>query len=387
MNAKAPSNITTMFIGIMTLIAVMGIGRFSLTPQIPVMINDGYLTLSGAGIMASMNYIGYLIGALHVSRMQSRHAFYLKAGLLITVMATLLSGSTPNFALQCLFRLAAGIGGAWALIIVTTWTQLILLGNRAPRLSAAVFTGPGLGITLSGLLAWFMSAAHYHASRSWYIYGTVALLAALIIFRHLPKEVDSAQPHVNKTPVSSNLKRLVFIYALAGFGYILPATFLSQMARTTFPVGQISAFFWPLFGLSSAIGVILVIFFAAQFNTRNSLAGAMILQGIGVAAAVLIHNVASLLISTILTGLGFLVIMQLTMRLARELSSGSMARTVGLLTSGYATGQLIGPLISSLSIALFSSQEPALLLAAAGLVLGGVGVVTLLHSESARPAG
>ncbi|SQI45204.1 Arabinose efflux permease [Serratia plymuthica] len=256
MNAKAPSNITTMFIGIMTLIAVMGIGRFSLTPQIPVMINDGYLTLSGAGIMASMNYIGYLIGALHVSRMQSRHAFYLKAGLLITVMATLLSGSTPNFALQCLFRLAAGIGGAWALIIVTTWTQLILLGNRAPRLSAAVFTGPGLGITLSGLLAWFMSTAHYHASRSWYIYGTVALLAALIIFRHLPKEVDSAQPHVNKTPVSSNLKRLVFIYALAGFGYILPATFLSQMARTTFPVGQISAFFWPLFGLSSAIGVI-----------------------------------------------------------------------------------------------------------------------------------
>ena len=47
-----------MLTGIITLVVVMGIGRFSLTPQIPMMISDGYLSLSSAGILAAMNYIG-----------------------------------------------------------------------------------------------------------------------------------------------------------------------------------------------------------------------------------------------------------------------------------------------------------------------------------------
>jgi len=91
-----------------------------------------------------------------------------------------------------------------------------------------------------------------------------------------------------------------------------------------------------------------------------------------VACVVMLPDVKGLLIATLLTGLGFLSIMQLSMRLAREVSTGAVARTVAVLTSGYATGQLVGPLVSSLSVTLFHSLQPALLLAAAGLVLGGV---------------
>lgn len=149
--------IGVMLTGIMTLVAVMGIGRFSLTPQIPLMIRDGYLSLSSAGILAAMNYIGYLAGAVQVSSIRSHHARYLKAGLLVTVLVTLLSGTTASFILQCLFRFLAGLGGAWALIIVTSWTQIELAERQTPKLSAAVFTGPGVGITLTGILAWMMS--------------------------------------------------------------------------------------------------------------------------------------------------------------------------------------------------------------------------------------
>jgi len=69
------------------------------------------------------------------------------------------------------------------------------------------------------------------------------------------------------------------------------------------------------------------------------------------------------------------------MRLAREVSSGAVARTVAVLTSGYATGQLIGPLVSSVSVTLFHSLQPALLLAAAGLALGGVVVLSCIKQE------
>ncbi|MBA2814037.1 hypothetical protein [Candidatus Pantoea persica] len=42
----------------------------------------------------------------------------------------------------------------------------------------------------------------------------------------------------------------------------------------------------------------------------------------------------------------------------------AVARTVEVLTAGYTTGQLGGPLVSSASVSLFHSLQPALLLAA-----------------------
>lgn len=44
----------------------------------------------------------------------------------------------------------------------------------------------------------------------------------------------------------------------------------------------------------------------------------------------------------------------------------------------YATGQLVGPLVSSASVTLFHSLHPALLLAAAGLTFGGLMVAVAI---------
>lgn len=369
------NSLIIMLTGILTLVAVMGIGRFSLTPQIPVMISDGILTLSSAGILASMNYIGYLLGAIHVSRMKSGHAFFLKTGLAATVFVTLCSAFTTSFLIQCIFRFIAGVGGAWALIIVTSWTQLVLAKNQSFRLSAAVFTGPGLGITLSGLLAWILSSSGFSSSQAWIVYGLTAFLCLVMVWRQLPVNFATVSLQHKNSSLSFSLKKLVVTYTLAGFGYILPATFLSQMAHTAFPQSQLSAFFWPLFGISAVTGVALAILSQNRSDTRTALSLAMILQGAGVSAGVIIPGVQGLLISTVLTGLGFLSIMQLTMRLARELSDGSLSGTVGVLTAGYATGQLAGPLISSASLSLFGSIEQAILLAAGGLVIGGLVVL------------
>ena len=364
-------SVVTMLTGMVTLIVVMGMGRFSLTPQIPLMIADGQLSLSSAGVLAAMNYIGYLIGALHVSRISTQHARYLKVGLLATALVTLLSGFTDSFALQCLFRLMAGVGGAWALIIVTSWTQMVLASQQAPRMSAAVFSGPGVGITLTGIAAWLMSQTHFHASQAWLVYGLIALAGAMLVWKALPQSLPERQQTQQSQPVSGNLKYLLAAYTLAGFGYILPATFLSQMAHSIFAEGQLAAFFWPLFGLSAVAGVLLVIAFAARWNTRISLALILMVQGLGVAAVVLMPNATGLLISTVITGLAFLAIMQFSMKMARELSQGDLAKSVALLTCGYASGQLAGPLVSSLSVHFIGSLQPALLLAAAGLVLAG----------------
>lgn len=375
-NARSiKESLVTMLTGMVTLIVVMGMGRFSLTPQIPLMIAGGHLTLSSAGILAAMNYIGYLGGAVHVSRISAHHAVYLKAGLLVTALVTFLSGFTDTFMLQCLYRFVAGVGGAWALIIVTTWTQMMLGAQGAPRMSAAVFTGPGAGITLAGLLAWAMAGHHFDAGQAWLVYGGVAITGAALVWKKLPPTLPARQTELKPVGMSRDLKLLLAAYTLAGFGYILPATFLSQMAREIFVGGDLSAFFWPLFGLSAVAGVLLVIAFASRFNTRNSLGLAMVMQGAGVAMPVLMPGAAGLCIATVITGLGFLSIMQLTMKLARQVATGPVATTVALLTSGYATGQLIGPLVSSASVDLTGSLQAALMIAAAGLIAGGVIIV------------
>jgi ABC-type multidrug transport system permease subunit len=46
------------------------------------------------------------------------------------------------------------------------------------------------------------------------------------------------------------------VYGLYGMGYILPATFLSQMANQQFAGQWMADLFWPAFGLAAALGVV-----------------------------------------------------------------------------------------------------------------------------------
>ncbi len=59
--------------------------------------------------------------------------------------------------------------------------------------------------------------------------------------------------------LTADLKRLVWSYSLAGFGYILPATFLSQMAAVRFPGSLFAQFVWPIFGIAAVVGIALSI--------------------------------------------------------------------------------------------------------------------------------
>jgi hypothetical protein len=56
----------------------------------------------------------------------------------------------------------------------------------------------------------------------------------------------------------------------------------------------------------------------------------------------------------------------------------------GLLTTGYAIGQLVGPTLSALSTALTHRLEPALYVAVAALIVAGLLVVNTSARELAR---
>ncbi len=367
----------------LALVVAMGIGRFAFTPQVPLMLSEGQFSLTGAGIVAAFNYLGYLCGSLDAMKAIRHVERRLWLGLWGAVVLTLLSGLVEGIEWHSLIRFAIGWASGLGLVLVAAWSneRLITLGKTA--LAAAVFAGPGAGIWLSGMLAILFSRFSFNASASWLGYGIVALILVTAISINLPRKGEFHRADAPKQPplaITGVIKRLVICYSLAGFGYILPATFLSQMAVARFPDSLFTQFVWPIFGGASVIGIILGIMTRHLLQTRVRLAIVLWLQAAGIVCMELISGIGGLVIGAALVGGGFLCVVQLALQYGRELAPNYARYMAGLLTTGYAIGQLGGPLFSALSTSLTQRLEPALYLAGIALIIAG-GLVFPLHQS------
>ena len=206
------------------------------------------------------------------------------------------------------------------------------------------------------------------------MYGVLALVLILLVGRYLPRagQLHRAGEQPEPLRLTPDLKRLVWSYSLAGLGYILPATFLSQMAALRFPGSLFAQFVWPVFGAASMVGIALSIALRNVGSSNQRLAVVLWLQGLGVVASGVLPGLGGLVTGALLVGGGFLCAVQLSLLYGRELAPKHSRYMAGLLTTGYAVGQLIGPMTSSLSTWLTHRLEPALWLAGAALVVGGL---------------
>ncbi|QIB04444.1 MFS transporter [Pseudomonas fluorescens] len=368
------SPLTRLLGSFIALMMAMGIGRFALTPQLPHLIGEGQLDLTAAGLIAAANYLGYFLGALDAmfARRPEQVRRRLLGGLWLCVLLTLASfwawGFWPHLAL----RFGTGVASAWVLVMITALSQPLAAAAGRPRLGALVFAGPGLGIFLTGLLALASNLLGQTSATLWLVYAGVALAMLLVILPILPQPAAAATV---AAPVSASpnhgIARLGVVYALYGVGYIIPATFLSQMASAQFHGQWQADLFWPCFGLAAATGVLLVSLRRPNPNTTGRwLIGTLWLQAAGVFAC-LLGSGPGLALGVILCGAPFLACMQLVMQHSRELAPHATQRNAGLLTACFAVGQLSGPLLAALSSHFSGGLQPALIIAGSGLLLAG----------------
>lgn len=357
----------------LSLVVAMGIGRFAFTPQVPLMIGEHQLSLTSAAVVAAFNYLGYLCGSWNAMRATQQVELRLKVGVWGAVILTLLSACVTGPWLHGLLRFFIGWASGWAMVLIAAWSneQLHRLGR--PGLSAAVFAGPGTGIFLSGMLAVWLHSHDVNASWAWCAYGVLALMLVVLIARNLPRKGELHRPETAPEPLvlTAGLKKLVWSYALAGFGYILPATFLSQMATSRFPESHIAQYVWPIFGGAAVLGIGLGILTRQCGNANTRLAIALWAQAAGVFCADIVPGISGLAMGAALVGGGFLCVVQLSLQYGREMAPRHTRYLAGLLTTVYAVGQLVGPLLSAISTALTHQLEPALYVAGAGLVVAG----------------
>ena len=381
--------------GLLALSTAMGIGRFAFTPLLPMMLSDGVIDLPNASWLASANYFGYLVGALLCTfqpwiwkRLGMRQPLlataWLRGGLVATTVLTLgMALQLP--ALWPLLRFAAGVASALVFVYTSGWCLAQLARLGAPALGGIMYAGPGAGIATSGLLASGMVALQWTAATGWLIFGVLAAVLTSIVwptFSEPGRRADAAASGAAADPPASGqaladrpqMLLLALAYGLAGFGYIITATFLPVIARLAMPGSDWIDFFWPLFGVGVVCGALLATRIPLNGDRRRLLAGAYAIQSLGIGASLVSPSLAGFALSSLLLGLPFTAITFFAMQEVRRLRPAAAASYMGLLTAMYGSGQIAGPpLVAALLLRSPSlgAGFPLSLEIAAGVLLAG----------------
>jgi sugar phosphate permease len=112
------SSFSIIVAGILSLIIGVGIARFSFTSLLPFMLEDN-LSIKFAGFLASINYIGYFIGSvatIFIKKINTKVIFF-RAGLIISIISTLILGISIDERLWIISRFFAGFGTAMCLVV------------------------------------------------------------------------------------------------------------------------------------------------------------------------------------------------------------------------------------------------------------------------------
>ncbi|CAD5374444.1 YbfB/YjiJ family MFS transporter [Rubrivivax sp. A210] len=334
--------------GLVGLASAMGIGRFAFTPLLPLMLQDGQLTLAQGAWLASVNYLGYLLGALAAARWPIAPATAARGGLVGVALFTLAMGASSSFGLWMAWRLLAGMASALVLVGISGWALQALAAAGRPAWAGLVFAGVGSGIALAGLVGLGAALGQQPPGLAWLLLGTLAAVAAGLGWRHIVAGPALPTPAAAATAAAAGGVarhwRVIVAYGSFGYGYILPATFLPAMARQQFADPAFFGSVWPLFGLAAAASTLLAARVARGLAPHVLWIASQLLMAAGVLAPALSPSLAALLISALCVGGTFMVLTMAAMQQARLDAGAATPRLIAVMTAAFAAGQLVGPL-------------------------------------------
>ncbi len=417
LHAPAAGRWAVALAGAVSLAVAMGLGRFAFTPLLPMMLHDGVIDLHAASWLASANYLGYLAGALlctfqpwlwaRVARLPPVNApWLLRAGLVATGVLTV-AMALPAPLLWPLLRFAAGVASALVFVYTSGWCLAQLARLGASELGGVMYAGPGAGIVVSGVFASGMVVWQWRAATGWLIFGVLAFVLTASVWRIFrggggPRPLAAAVPdpaprgsapepalrRAAETSGHAEIAVLSIAYGLAGFGYIVTATFLPVIARGALPGSPWPDLFWPIFGLGVIGGALLATRLRISGDLRLLLAGGYLVQAAGIALSIWSPSLAGFAIGSLLLGIPFTANTFFAMQEVRRLRPVQTAAFIGLLTAVYGLGQIVGPPLVALSLR--HSATPgegftrALLIAMSALLLGAAMYAWMLRAHPMR---
>ena len=357
--------------GILSFTVCMGIGRFFYTPLLPLMQMQVGFGSEIAGLIASVNFIGYLVGTLLAALVTKKDMRLLlfRASLIASIASTLATGLTHSVALWLIIRGLAGIASAFAF----QFAALIVIEALAPAGQGAragwLFGGVGIGIALSGLLVRTFSNV-LDWSGLWIAAGILSALAAPFIWRTVKD--CAVRPSVSRgtalrIPKPLPLWPLLVNYTCEGFGYSITATFIVAIVRAR-PGGEaLGDWVWVVVGLAGLPSCMLWSAAAERIGYPTALALAYVMQLTGILLPAISVSAFAAVLSAVFFGGTFMAITALMLAVGRQSARG---QGFAVLTAGFGLGQILGPLVAGYLGSGQAGYNAALLIAGAIVAIG-----------------
>ena len=343
------SNFNILLAGIIGLFIGVGVARFSYTSLLPSMLEDDTLTLTFAGVLASVNYVGYLSGALFaifIKDLNSKVKYY-RIGLVLCVITTVILGITTNETLWLISRVIAGFGAAMSLVVGGAIVMVKLDFKDKTKAMGINFSGIAIALALSDVIArstLYFSSWHM----SWIVLSIIAAVVVLyplyILSSDDVKVNKNSAKDLDKNLFSGFVVVLILAYFTAGVGMVIQGTFLPTIIKSLPGLESIAGLTWLIVGLAGIPSSIIWMRMAHKHGSVNIIIIAMVLQTIGILIPTMTNSIYLNLLSGVLYGGTFVGLVALFMHLGGKLAGNNPVILMGTLTTAYGIGQVSAPL-------------------------------------------
>lgn len=186
-------------LSMLALMIAMSISRFAYTPILPFMQQDTSMNNQNAGLLATFNYLGYLMGAIIPMFITIKSkVFDLKLYVMINVISVILMGFSEHFLIWSVLRIIAGITSGTIFVVASNVALEALRMANKQSISGILYSAVGIGIFSSSIFIFLYTQAQTWKA-TWIILGVVALMAGIIILTSMKDN-----PSISKHSASSN---------------------------------------------------------------------------------------------------------------------------------------------------------------------------------------
>jgi predicted MFS family arabinose efflux permease len=369
------SNFNILLAGIIGLFIGVGVARFAYTSLLPSMLEDKTLSLTFSGVLASINYVGYLSGALFaifIKDFNTKIKYY-RIGLILCIITTVILGITTNEILWLVSRVIAGFGAAMSLVVGGAIVMVRLNVKDKTKAMGINFSGIAIALALSDVIARYIL---YLSSwqMSWIVLGisgALVLLYPYYVLSPTKTTIDKSNSHrFDSSLFSSFVVVLILAYFTAGVGMVIQGTFLPTILNSLPGLESISGLTWLIVGLAGIPSSILWMRMAHRYGSINIIIIAMAFQTAGIIIPTITNSIYLNLLSGVLYGGTFVGLVALFMHLGGKLAGDNPVVLMGALTTAYGIGQVSAPLYAVALTEYSGNYNYALYVTAAIVCLG-----------------
>ena len=274
------------------------------------------MTASQAGLIASANYLGYLLGALFAAllrRCPVRGGAGCSSALATSALCTAGVALTSSLPLMLMFAAGekSGFAGAVAIVMAIALVVERLADTGPGATSGSIhFAGVGVGIIVSALIvaglrlagpAVAVQCGFARAPHRCVVLALVAATDPLIPTAHaLPGSANDMGR--TRRSLSAQFRWLIAANTLSAFGYVITATFIVALVRGSPQLKNLEASIWVVFGLAAAPSVALWLWVARRIDVFRAFALFCLVEAAGVLSSVLWLDVIGTLVAAVCVG-------------------------------------------------------------------------------------